>query len=44
MKKILLKKNVEKLISTQNERKCLKRRSYNFKNIIVKHKHGVKDE
>jgi len=34
----------KKLISTQIERKCLKRRSYNFKNIIVKNKHGVKDE
>ena len=34
----------KKLIPTQNERKCLKRGSYNFKNIIVKHKHGDKDE
>ena len=29
---------------TQSERICLQRGSYNFKNIIVKHKHGDKDE
>jgi len=37
MEKMLLNKEQNKLIPIQSARMCLKRGSYNFKNIIDKH-------